>query len=52
MFYQYRIDEIEPAVDIIDRILVMAWVVSEITVDVCGMFFWSAIGLCLASILI
>jgi hypothetical protein len=51
MLYQDRIHEIEPANDVVDRMLAIAWVVSEIALDVFGMFFWSALGLCLASIL-
>jgi hypothetical protein len=51
MLYQKRVYEIEPANDIIDATLVIAWTASEIAIDVFGMFFWSALGLCLASIL-
>jgi hypothetical protein len=52
MFVQNRIHEIEPANDIVDRALVISWIASEIAIDVFGTFFWSALGLCLASVLI
>jgi hypothetical protein len=51
MLVQDRIHEIEPAPDTIDRVLTIAWVASEIALDVFGMLFWSALGLCLARIL-
>jgi hypothetical protein len=52
MLVQDRIHGIEPAHDTIDRVLAIAWVASEIALDVFGMLFWSALGLCLASILL
>jgi hypothetical protein len=52
MSVQDRIHETEPATDAIDRVQVAAWVVSEIAIDVFGMLFWSALGLCLASIML
>jgi hypothetical protein len=51
MSYQNRVQEIESAGDIIDVMLVIALAASEIAVDVFGMFFWSALGLCLAKTL-
>jgi len=51
MLYQSHIHDVESADDIVDRLLVIVWVGSEIALDVFGMFFWSALGLCLASIM-
>ena len=49
--YHNRTQEIEPAGDFIDVMLMIALAASEIAVDVFGMFFWSALGLCLAKTL-
>lgn len=51
MSYHNRTQEIEPAGDFIDVMLMIALAASEIAVDVFGMFFWSALGLCLAKTL-
>jgi hypothetical protein len=37
--------------DTLDQILGITWIASEIALDVFGMLFWSALGLCLAATL-
>ncbi len=48
MSYQNRIDEIARSIDLTEWTLTMAWAASEIALDVFSMFFWSALGLCVA----
>jgi hypothetical protein len=45
MFYQNRVADTEVTGDTFDQILALAWMVSEIAIDVFGMLFWSALGL-------
>jgi hypothetical protein len=35
----------KPRQDAFDRALSLSWIVSGIAMDVCGMLFWSALGL-------
>ena len=46
MFHQIPVGDTETAGDVVDQALKIAWIASELAIDVFGMLFWSALGLC------
>jgi hypothetical protein len=49
-FFQDHVRDTEESEDTFAQILTIAWIVSEIAIDVFGMLFWSALGLCFVRI--
>jgi len=51
MLQQTRIGNTESTGDTLDQILAIAWIASELAIDVFGMLFWSALALCFVRII-
>lgn len=45
--YRTPVRDTEATGDTFDRILAIAWIASDIAIDVFGMLFWAGLALCL-----
>jgi hypothetical protein len=50
-FFQDHVRDTAESEDTFGQILAIAWIVSEIAIDVFGMLFWSGLALCFVRII-